>query len=100
MSACNRCGGEIEWGYMDGRYVPLEPIDLHADLDRRYKDENGILRADHRDRHGNRAVDIRPLGKKVKAANAERQQPSRSPEPEPITIGTPWWKRFGRSVAT
>jgi hypothetical protein len=99
MAFCRECGSEMDWGYIGDKWIPLEPTHLHGDLDRRYKDENGALRADHRDRHGGDfsepPVALERLPKKVTAARAEQQQPS-----HPVVLGTPWWKRFGRSVAT
>lgn len=66
----------MDWGNFDGRWVPLEPIDRHADLDRTYVDENGELRADHRDRHpGGRSVNVQRLDRKVRAIDAEREAP-------------------------
>lgn len=73
MSFCKNCGHEIDWGFMDGKWVPLEPVASHAEMDRRYVDENGVLRADHRDRHeeGTTTVNVERLIKKVPAAVAE-----------------------------
>jgi hypothetical protein len=71
-SRCKQCGEEIDWGSVDGKkWVPLEPIESHDGMDRSFVDENGILRADHRDRHNkNESVSIMRLDKKIKAEHA------------------------------
>lgn len=71
MALCKGCGREFQWGFCDGKWVPLEPIALHEGLDRQYVDENGVLRADHRDRHvGGSSVNVQRLDRAVKAADA------------------------------
>jgi hypothetical protein len=57
----------MEWGNQDGKWIPLEPIATHDDLDRSFVDEDGVLRADHRDRCRGKSVNITRLDKKVKA---------------------------------
>ena len=75
MAICRGCGDEIQWGFCDGRWVPLEPVKSHDDLDRTYVDENGELRADHRDRHdGQASVNVVRLDSKVKVADVETEQ--------------------------
>lgn len=74
MSQCKTCGEPIDWCTQDGKWIPLEPIASHGDLDRSFVDEDGILRADHRDRHRRPAVVITRLDKKVKAKDAEHEQ--------------------------
>lgn len=56
------------WGNLDGKWIPLEPVETHEDLARTYVDENGELRADHRDRHPDGAsVNIERLSRKIPA---------------------------------
>jgi hypothetical protein len=70
MPYCNGCGGVFEWGFHDGKWVLLEPAATHDDLDRTYVDENGVLRADHRDRHPRgETVNVERLSNKVKVAD-------------------------------
>lgn len=70
MAICKGCGSEMQWGFCDGRWVPLEPVENHDDLARTYVDENGELCADHRDRHGANApsVNVTRLDRKVQPA--------------------------------
>lgn len=74
-TTCNRCGETVEWGWdkTASRWVPLEPITTHDDLQRTFVDENNVLRADHRDRHkkGDSGVNVTRLEKKVPAAIAK-----------------------------
>ena len=75
MATCKGCGKPMDWGYdsVTGRWVPLEPIETHMDLQRTFLDENGTLRADHRDRHGEgMTVNVTRLPKKVPAELAEQ----------------------------
>lgn len=75
MAVCNGCGQFFDWGFCDGKWVLLEPIESHDDLDRTYVDENGMLRADHRDRHaGGGTVNVERLTKKVKSEAAPEEQ--------------------------
>lgn len=76
MALCKGCGAIFQWGFCDGRWVPLEPIATHANLPRTYVDENGELRADHRDRHG-------PGGSSVNVTRLDRKVfvPSHAPAP-------------------
>lgn len=50
MASCKYCYQPMSWG-MDagGKYVALVPIELHDGLPRTFQDENGVLRASHRD---------------------------------------------------
>ena len=95
MAFCRECGSEMDWGYIGEKWIPLEPVHLHADLDRRYEDEHGILRADHRDRHegsfSEPPVSLKRLPKRVSAERAERQQPSQEPENRSSWRG--WFRR-------
>lgn len=50
MKTCEGCGLPFEWGFCDGKWVPLEPLATSVGLPRAYVDEDGELRADHRDR--------------------------------------------------
>jgi hypothetical protein len=71
MPYCQGCGGTFQWGFMEGKWVPLEPVESHADMDRTYVDEHGQLRADHRDRHENGvSVNVTRLQMKVPATMA------------------------------
>jgi hypothetical protein len=68
MATCKGCGMPFTWGNLNGKWVPLEPTETHSDLDRTYVDENGELRADHRDRHsGGASVNISRLDRKIPA---------------------------------
>lgn len=68
MATCKNCGGTIQWGEMDDRWVPMEPVDTHRDLQKRYVDEHGVARADHRDRHnGGPPVTITKLPEPIPA---------------------------------
>lgn len=71
MALCRGCGATFQWGYCNGKWIPLEPVESHGDLDRSYVDENGVLRADHRDRHPlGVSVNVKRLDNKVKAQDA------------------------------
>lgn len=48
---CKECGKPFQWGFCDQRWVLLEPTETHADLEKSFVDEDGVPRADHRDRH-------------------------------------------------
>lgn len=52
MPHCRNCGKLFEWGWdhESDRWVLLEPIDSDNDMFKSFIDENGIARADHRDR--------------------------------------------------
>ena len=88
MAKCKTCGSEIQFGFVDGAWIPFEPIDTHDDMDRGYLDENGILRADHRDRHSNLpSLSAIRLDERVRAKDAKTQKPE-------------FWKfKFGRKSA-
>jgi hypothetical protein len=80
-TVCKGCGSPIQWGFCDGRWVPLEPIASHGALDRRYVDEDGELRADHRDVcpvNGSSGVTVTRLARRVRAdeANAQIEEPA------------------------
>lgn len=75
MAACRTCGSQFQWGRVDGTWVPLEPVETHDDMDRTYVDENGVLRADHRDRHpGGASVNATRLDVKIPANSAREAQ--------------------------
>lgn len=78
MPVCQGCGGNFQWALVDDRWVLLEPIATHNDLDRKYVDEDGILRADHRDRHDDPA-----LRSVVASRLAKRVHPDEVAEEEP-----------------
>lgn len=65
MPFCRSCGLPFQWGFCDGRWVLLEPVETHEDLDRTYVDERGELRADHRDRCSGSTVNVKRLERKV-----------------------------------
>jgi hypothetical protein len=72
-SSCKTCGNPLEWGFDSDqqRWIPLEPVATHDDLPRRFQDENGMLRADHRLRHSSRAdVSVTRLARAVPAEEA------------------------------
>jgi hypothetical protein len=50
MAKCKNCGGKIEWGQVQERWVPLEPLAHSEGLDVRfdYVDSDGHFRCDHR----------------------------------------------------
>jgi hypothetical protein len=79
MAQCNQCGAIVQWAWIGDSWAPLEPITTHDDLDRTYMDENGVLRADHRDRHEQHYTSVNAvrLRKKVpgqKLANPAEEQ--------------------------
>ena len=77
MARCKTCGNEIQFAWVDGQWIPFEPIETHGDLDRSYLDENNVLRADHRDRHSNHpSLTAIRLQQKVPAKEAKTQDPS------------------------
>lgn len=49
MPLCKFCGKPFAWGNDSGKWVPLVPPGEEGDLDRSFQDENGLLRAKHRD---------------------------------------------------
>src|SRR5215469_8393006 len=68
MPFCRDCGMPFEWGWdAEGdRWVLLEPIATDADLSKSFVDENGVNRADHRDRCGGGiTVSVTRLRKKI-----------------------------------
>lgn len=73
MPDCYTCGGPFDWGYDNHttRWVQLEPLASHDDLDRTFQDENGALRADHRERHESSSVNVQRLAKKVPTLQAQ-----------------------------
>jgi hypothetical protein len=76
MAFCRHCGLEIDWGFDGVRWIPLEPVATHDDLPRTFLDENGVLRADHRDREkaSSSGVNIQRLEKKIPAELAKEHQ--------------------------
>lgn len=78
MPICTTCGGEFNWAYDEDkdRWVLLEPVALHSDLDRTYVDAEGELRADHRDRHqgGKSSPTVHRLQRRVKAEEVPLEQ--------------------------
>jgi hypothetical protein len=78
MANCKTCGGPMDWGFdnVTGRWVPLEPLNNDGDLAKTFVDENGVLRADHRDRCRGTSINVTRLTKKV-------------PAEEPVPIDAP-----------
>jgi hypothetical protein len=78
MAFCRHCGKEVDWGFdpVHNRWVPLEPVATHDDLPRTFLDENGVLRADHRDRdkQNSSGVNVTRLDKKIPAELAKEHQ--------------------------
>jgi hypothetical protein len=75
MAICKGCGGQFDWGKQDDKWVLLEPVASHAGMDRVYVDENGELRADHRDRHpGGKTLNVASLDRRVKAEDAPEEE--------------------------
>lgn len=66
MPFCKTCGKPFDWGWQADRWVMLEPTDRDRDLDRRFVDENGRYRADHRDRCVGESVNVTRLDKAVR----------------------------------
>ncbi len=72
MALCKGCGATFQWGFCDGKWVPLEPVATHDDMARTYVDENGVLRADHRDKHGpgQSSINVTRLDRKIQPLEA------------------------------
>jgi hypothetical protein len=70
MPMCKYCGVPFTWGNDGERWVPLVPAGQEAALDRTFQDENGLLRAAHRDIcvGFGPSVKVAKLAKKIKAA--------------------------------
>jgi hypothetical protein len=79
MAKCKRCGDNFDWGWDSqlDRWVPLEKADSEflSEMPRRFLDDNGDLRADHRDRCGGRRVEIKRLNQPVQPEEVEERQP-------------------------
>lgn len=76
MAQCRDCGGYFTWAQCDGKWVLLEPLGADVDLPKKYTDEHGHLRADHRDRHGE--------GAPLTVTRLKRPLP---PDPPPLDEG-------------
>lgn len=98
MATCKGCGAHFQWGFVDGKWVPLEPVETHDDLDKTYVDENGVLRADHRDRHGTQSVNVMRLDQKVRAepidVTAEPDELSVGEAQDAIASETGWFEKM------
>jgi len=73
VSNCKSCGYPLDWGFdaETGKWIPLEPVATHDDLPRRFQDENGVLRADHRARHNSgQTVNVTRLDREIPAEMA------------------------------
>jgi len=76
MALCKKCGITFVWGYNEetNRWVPLVPVEEQKDKERSYVDEDGTLRADHREtciNDSGRVVKVTRLAKHIPAAMAE-----------------------------
>lgn len=80
MSRCKQCGGEFDWALDDGKWVLLEPIGMDADLAKTFLDENEVLRADHRERHGGGTINVTRLYKKVPAEEVPESDEVKAPK--------------------
>jgi hypothetical protein len=74
MPKCKSCGGDFDWALDEGKWVLLEPIGMDADLAKTFLDENEVLRADHRERHGSATLNVTRLYKKVPADEIEETE--------------------------
>lgn len=79
MALCNYCGAPMDWAWdeITKRWVPLEPEGSDGDLDKSFADENGVLRADHRDRCRGKTINVRRLAKRVPADPTPIEAPRR-----------------------
>lgn len=69
---CKYCGLNIDWGYADERWVTLVPIGEDSGLDRQFQDENGILRASHKQVcsfRGSESIRLSRLAKTIKGSD-------------------------------
>jgi hypothetical protein len=74
VARCRVCGEVISWGFdgVSGRYIPLEPRETDTDLEKTFVDEDGELRADHRDRHEDGTViNVERLRRRVQPPESE-----------------------------
>lgn len=81
MAICKFCGQPFVWGRNGDRWIPLVPIGEEGDLDRKFQDADGNLRAQHRDVcEYVPAVDVTKLAVPIPA---EMIVPSQAQYPEP-----------------
>jgi hypothetical protein len=77
MPMCKFCGKLFSWGYAtaEDKWVPLVPVGEEGGLDLTFQDEEGRLRASHRDicDRGGASVRVARLAKKVRAVDMPRQ---------------------------
>lgn len=77
MATCKNCGNKMDWAFDEdmSKWVPLEPTDTDADLEKRFVDREGNLRADHRSRclGGNAGLTVTRLRKPIPAEVQECQ---------------------------
>lgn len=74
---CKYCDAPIDWGFADGRWIAIVPIGSDTELDREYQDENGILRASHKQVcifKGRETVRLSRLARTVPAATLPKQK--------------------------
>lgn len=90
MAMCKFCGKPFAWGISDGKYVPLVPIADHDDMVRSFQDENGVLRAEHRQIcviAGGPTVRVARLARPVQPEDIlPTKKPVRNPEVDIHTI--------------
>lgn len=96
MALCKFCGQPFAWGNADGKWTPLVPVGEEGDLDRKYQDQNGNLRASHRDvcvNQGGATVRVSLLAKAIPAGDMLHAPAAPLVEPDPQSIAPPTKKR-------
>lgn len=79
MATCKHCGGTFDWGQDPDtqRFLLMVPVGEEGNLDRSIVDENGQLRADHRDicrGAGGKLINATRLASRIPAAEAADEQ--------------------------
>lgn len=77
MPICKFCSKPFAWGFDGERWTPLVPVGEEGTLDRTYQDENGDMRASHRDicvLRGGPSVNVVRLAKKIPAVDLPPRQ--------------------------
>lgn len=72
MAICKFCGTAFSWGNNGGKWVPLVPVGEEAGLTLDYQDEDGVLRASHRQtcvQIGGPTVHVSKLAKPLQAGD-------------------------------
>lgn len=77
MPICKKCGVEFQWAVDGDRWVLFVPVGEEGNLDRSYVDENGLLRADHRDIcvGGGGTLNAHRLERRIKASEVGEAGP-------------------------